>query len=94
MRRSRRLVRAEGRPACKHTQQGCNTGSLSSAVTARAAFWASSHVTAGSMLGFIACHCRPPMASGATLEDDPTSFWSSTGSLSPDACEYLLYKLK
>jgi len=31
---------------------------------------------------------------GCTLDDDGDSFWSSTGSQSPEACEYLLYKLK
>ncbi|PRW45682.1 F-box protein [Chlorella sorokiniana] len=36
----------------------------------------------------------PQQAIGCTLEDDPHSFWSSTGSQSPEACEYLLYKLK
>ncbi|KAL4422325.1 hypothetical protein ABPG75_008522 [Micractinium tetrahymenae] len=35
----------------------------------------------------------PSQGIGCTLEDDATSFWSSTGSQDPDCAEFLLYKL-
>ncbi|KAL4425055.1 hypothetical protein ABPG77_001833 [Micractinium sp. CCAP 211/92] len=35
----------------------------------------------------------PSQGIGCTLEDDATSFWSSTGSQDPDCVEFLLFKL-
>ena len=36
----------------------------------------------------------PQQGVSCTLQPDPASFWSSTGSQSPDASEFLLYKMR